>query len=728
MWPREVEAHPIFPPSSLLFCLIIHHQTSLIKWSINTYSLSLTLLITLIPQAQSQIGPFPKFNRPRLARLAGYNDPPVFLSSLNFEQLPPISTYQGRLVEHYGETYEFWSPNSRRLPYCPGLCVDSITIDVPADPSQRRTDGHVGRFDPCVSPQMSPSKPWLALVLSSLPPGKTTYNMPEMSIIYDVFVPATNIFEGTFQKSFLTALSARAKKLDAVMRGLQYVFGHDTKRWWADRPTAPADEDLAGLEGEIEFDIALDQYTYISRALKVKASWVEFMQRQAKESRWSISRELMKTIQPAEEWWMGTWANDLDEEMAIWFIRQRVPLFFAHQCTEIQISRCCQDEPRRSSFVDDTDFFMEDALDAEAFRTHKISAQGLKNSRILSKSLLPPPNRRTFSRYHACFPLGRLTDASSSMDSASLNTNSASSPPPSAQRKRNRPPGDHFVQQPPHLVPQVFTHISLRRTAESIEDNVDHERFVHLGQVVLDAAVTSTLFNQRPILTAQEMISEREAALCDDHLNKWVTLYNLRSKLRCHPNVFSTLKQETRSLFYSFIGGVYVEDGMETVQEWINYLLGGEVEDAVPVGSQVPDNESPQGPPFERPSKKVKSDFASQPPPSPPMNKQRRLSPHMHSASSMQRPGQHMQPLVHLPNPLSPAQPSLSFLPLFNQTAAQRRVVVEYLADFSGPLHAGTWSVRCIVNGIEKGVGTGPNKQTAKEEAARRAYYAMGWT
>lgn len=31
------------------------------------------------------------------------------------------------------------------------------------------------------------------------------------------------------------------------------------------------------------------------------------------------------------------------------------------------------------------------------------------------------------------------------------------------------------------------------------------------------------------------------------------------------------------------------------------------------------------------------------------------------------------------------------------------------------------------VNGIEKGKGNGPSKQLAKEEAARAAYYAMGW-
>jgi dsRNA-specific ribonuclease len=32
------------------------------------------------------------------------------------------------------------------------------------------------------------------------------------------------------------------------------------------------------------------------------------------------------------------------------------------------------------------------------------------------------------------------------------------------------------------------------------------------------------------------------------------------------------------------------------------------------------------------------------------------------------------------------------------------------------------------VNGIPKGEGKGSSKQTAKEEAARQAFYAMGWT
>jgi len=33
-----------------------------------------------------------------------------------------------------------------------------------------------------------------------------------------------------------------------------------------------------------------------------------------------------------------------------------------------------------------------------------------------------------------------------------------------------------------------------------------------------------------------------------------------------------------------------------------------------------------------------------------------------------------------------------------------------------------------MVNNIEKGQGNGPSKQLAKEEAAKQAFYAMGWS
>ena len=55
---------------------------------------------------------------------------------------------------------------------------------------------------------------------------------------------------------------------------------------------------------------------------------------------------------------------------------------------------------------------------------------------------------------------------------------------------------------------------------------------------------------------------------------------------------------------------------------------------------------------------------------------------------------------------------------------------VNFLIFFPFSPHSLSFSIillKFIVNGIEKGTGSGPSKQLAKEEAARQAYFAMGW-
>ena len=55
------------------------------------------------------------------------------------------------------------------------------------------------------------------------------------------------------------------------------------------------------------------------------------------------------------------------------------------------------------------------------------------------------------------------------------------------------------------LILQIFTHKSLRRPNATPEQYGDNERLADLGKVVLDAAITRTLFNIRPILQAAEI-------------------------------------------------------------------------------------------------------------------------------------------------------------------------------------------------------------------------------
>jgi dsRNA-specific ribonuclease len=76
--------------------------------------------------------------------------------------------------------------------------------------------------------------------------------------------------------------------------------------------------------------------------------------------------------------------------------------------------------------------------------------------------------------------------------------------------KRSRPENQRKAPPLPQiksgdLILQVFTHKSLRRPNANPEQYGDNERLADLGKVVLDVAITRTLFNMRPILQAAEI-------------------------------------------------------------------------------------------------------------------------------------------------------------------------------------------------------------------------------
>ncbi|EMD41938.1 hypothetical protein CERSUDRAFT_90529 [Gelatoporia subvermispora B] len=258
------------------------------------------------------------------------------------------------------------------------------------------------------------------------------------------------------------------------------------------------------------------------------------------------------------------------------------------------------------------------------------------------------------------------------------------------------------------IILDVFTHHSLRFAGAPLNEESeygDNERLAYLGETALQTAVTWVLFSKRPMLKAQELESQKAEILSDEKIDTWVVGYKLREKVRCSADAVASLTtpRETRLLFTSYVGAVYAQNGMDVVHSWIASLIDPDHEPH-PVSNYDPESSFSY--------KKVKTESMMNTPPPP---------------ATMQAPPPPMNPPPPLPNPLAPAQPTAAFLPLFNQTANQRRLVVEYPAQFSGPAHAGRWTVQCIVNGIEKGTGTGASKQLAKEEAARQAYYAMGW-
>ncbi|KAJ7786130.1 ribonuclease III domain-containing protein [Mycena metata] len=223
---------------------------------------------------------------------------------------------------------------------------------------------------------------------------------------------------------------------------------------------------------------------------------------------------------------------------------------------------------------------------------------------------------------------------------------------------------------------EVFTHPSLRRNDQEPFDN---ERLSLLGEKVFEMVLTQAFFDQRPLLSVSE-ITTRRSQFLSDNVPLLVRAYGLLAHLRCHPDKLPMLEtpEEICSILHAYIGGIYIDLGDDPLQElvksWTNNLLDS---------TEVP---SP---------KKIKIELANSEP--------------------TQTPA--------LSNPLSPAQPNLPFLPLFNQTASQRGVTTEYTENFN----QGQWTVECVVDGISEGLGTDANKKSAKEKAARQAYDTMGW-
>lgn len=133
-----------------------------------------------------------------------------------------------------------------------------------------------------------------------------------------------------------------------------------------------------------------------------------------------------------------------------------------------------------------------------------------------------------------------------------------------------------------------------------------------------------------------------------------------------------TRVQVAHLVFYAYTAGVYLESGMKPIQRWMDQLiLHLDGQNFRPTPRPLASPLDTHAPPFKKakiePQSPVPIFFASQPPISP-------------------KP----------PNPLAPAQPDLPFLPFFNQAASNRRVKVEYPAEFLGPVHAGQWTVKCV--------------------------------
>ncbi|TRM66039.1 hypothetical protein BD626DRAFT_486582 [Schizophyllum amplum] len=258
----------------------------------------------------------------------------------------------------------------------------------------------------------------------------------------------------------------------------------------------------------------------------------------------------------------------------------------------------------------------------------------------------------------------------------------------------------------------VFTHDSLRDEGEMGQMNNDYgntARLREVGERVLELAVTFHYYNdsQDGMLTAEEIVMRRQEALSNDKINHWMDAYELKAKIKAAPSERAAARSspELNNFFKKYVGAIYVRQGMDVVQTWISRLLNPDIEPILAPGRHT----SP--PQQQHQHYQQQQDVTMAPPPPPPTT----APPPMPAGAP---PG--------TPAPMIPGGNGVT-LSLMNQTAMQKGFAVNYDASQTGPPHAPTWSVRCILNGNEYGTGTGTSQKKAKELAAKEAFERLGW-
>ncbi|KAJ3734970.1 ribonuclease III domain-containing protein [Lentinula guzmanii] len=129
---------------------------------------------------------------------------------------------------------------------------------------------------------------------------------------------------------------------------------------------------------------------------------------------------------------------------------------------------------------------------------------------------------------------------------------------------------------------QVFTHrLFYGRPNHIFEDHPDdpapdNEKLEHLGDAVIAIVVTTLMIEMFPNLRVGPSTKIRALVVNNATLANIAVKYNLPNDLRLHPAQAVALKASPNvqaDLFESYVGGLYQDQGLQVVQDWLKELF-----------------------------------------------------------------------------------------------------------------------------------------------------------
>jgi len=259
---------------------------------------------------------------------------------------------------------------------------------------------------------------------------------------------------------------------------------------------------------------------------------------------------------------------------------------------------------------------------------------------------------------------------------------------------------------------QVFTHRSFyARQTRLFEDHpddpsLDNEMLEHLGDSVLGLVVTDLLRDTFPYLRVGPNAKIRARVVGNANLASISLNYRLPDRLRMHPAQVITLKASLHvqaDVFESYVGGLYLDQGLEAVRLWLRPLLLPYILESY---------------------RKVRKEYGL--PPSDGNAPTKTATPL--AQLSTNTPAEASRSM--LASPLARySTTTVGHLALFNQCLHQESKSIEWV--YSDSVGEGTpttpvWVVKAIVDGDCVGRGRGSTKKAAKNEAAKEGLAKLG--
>ena len=284
------------------------------------------------------------FTTERLKSFAGYLAMPSIYDAMHFF-LPSFCPKSSRIVKIDSRRWELWSPNSERSTFYPGLRSMELDLENPVDKGMMHCDGHLGRFDPTVSPQhFDPQQPWLGFVRRE---GNDSY--PEYTSLINVWQPVSLPNRGYLKPTYLASLVRRLESVAERVEGWK-VLNDLRPELWANRPSFPTPVYLENLGNATSFDNAVISLARAQRGIKYMSAWCRMA-----HSIMTDAGTTPSSVPSAEESLMGVWLNNCEEKDGLWLLKSKVPCYIIHTIElSSEVERIRRINPHHPNFTNST--------------------------------------------------------------------------------------------------------------------------------------------------------------------------------------------------------------------------------------------------------------------------------------------------------------------------------------------------------------------------------------